>query len=38
MRVKCTCPLKPVSVTDYYRMRYGRIEYVHSHCRRWPRR
>ena len=30
MRIRCTCPLKPVSVTDYYRKRYGRIEYVHK--------
>lgn len=37
MRIFCSID-KPVSVTDYYRVRFGRVEHVSSHCRRYPRR
>lgn len=34
-----SCPLhQPVSVTDYVRVRFGKVEYVRPHCRRWPQR
>lgn len=26
-----------VHVTDYYRIRFGRVEHVVQHIRRWPR-
>lgn len=38
--VKCNCTTaeKPVSVRDYFRFRFGKWEYVRSHCRRLPGR
>lgn len=33
-----SCPLHmPVSVTDYVRIRHGKVEYVRTHCRSLPR-
>ena len=34
-----SCPVHmPVSVTDYRRFRFGKWEYVRSHCRGMPKR
>jgi hypothetical protein len=37
MRISCSI-LQPVSVTDYKRFRFGRWEYVCTHCRSLPAR
>jgi len=35
MRVMCSLD-KPVSVCNYTRIRFNRLEYVRSHCRSYP--
>lgn len=37
MRVSCSIE-QPVSVTDYIRVRFGKLEYVRAHCRSLPNR
>jgi len=37
MQYCLTCPAeKPVHVTDYFRFRFGKWEYVREYCRRLP--
>ncbi|MHC2662575.1 hypothetical protein ACVIYH_005934 [Bradyrhizobium diazoefficiens] len=37
MRISCSIN-QPVSVTDYVRLRLGKLEYVRAHCRSLPTR
>jgi hypothetical protein len=37
MRISCSI-YQPVSVTDYTRLRFGKLEYVRAHCRSLPNR
>lgn len=36
-RRECCCG-KPVSVIDYFRLRFGKWEFIKSDCRRLPKR
>ena len=37
-RCQCKNPKKPVSVRDYTRVKLGKTEFVHTHCRKFPTR
>lgn len=37
MRIACSIH-QPVSVRNYVRIRFGKVEYVRAHCRSLPRR